>query len=253
VGAWTWAAASCRGTSHAKSGEKRQDAFASSTPKGKRAPLIAVLCDGAGSARMGGQGAALIARVMASKAREQCCKSLGALPDNVVRSWVAEARDRVAKAAAKRDLEPRDFAATMICVISDGSETLVAHIGDGAVVARDGTDQLWHVLSWPAHGEYASTTFFVTDEPEPKLVLQRRTGPICALVAFTDGLERLALDFGAGRAHAPFFQGILGPVAASETVGRDQSLCVALARYLDSDAVNARTDDDKTLLVAAYR
>ena len=37
-------------------------------------------------------------------------------------------------------------------------------------------------------------------------------------------------------AHAPFFQGILGPVAASETAGRDDKLCAALARYLDSDA-----------------
>ena len=202
---------------------------------------------------MGGQGAALIARVVATKAREWCSATLGAIPDDVVWSWVTEARDCVAKAAAKRNLMPRDFAATMICVISDGSETLVAHIGDGAVVVRDGADQLWHVLSWPSHGEYASTTFFVTDEPAPKLVLQRRTGPISALVAFTDGLERLALDFGAGRAHAPFFQGILGPVAASESLGRDQSLCAALARYLNSDAVNVRTDDDKTLLVAAYR
>jgi hypothetical protein len=141
----------------------------------------------------------------------------------------------------------------MIAVVSNSVETVIAHIGDGAVVVQDGTDQLWHVLSWPSHGEYASTTFFVTDEPQPRLVLQRRAGPISALVAFTDGLERLALDFAAGRAHAPFFQGIIGPVAASDTFGRDHSLCAALARYLDSDAVNARTDDDKTLLVAAYR
>jgi hypothetical protein len=60
-------------------------------------------------------------------------------------------------------------------------------------------------------------------------------------------------NLGAGHAHAPFFQGILGPVAGSEIAGRDHKLCAALARYLESDAVNARTDDDKTLLVAAYR
>jgi hypothetical protein len=84
-------------------------------------------------------------------------------------------------------------------------------------------------------------------------MLHRRSGGILALVAFTDGLERLALDFGATKAHSPFFQGILGPVAASEKAGRDDKLCRALASYLESDAVNARTDDDKTLLVAAYR
>jgi protein phosphatase 2C-like protein len=150
-------------------------------------------------------------------------------------------------------LAARDFAATLICVISDGMETLVAHVGDGSVVIQDAVDRTWHVLSWPSHGEYASTTFFLTDEPQPKLNLLRRSGAISAVVAFTDGLERLALDFGTGQAHAPFFQGIIGPVAASETAGRDHKLCTALTRYLDSQAVNARTDDDKTLVVAAYR
>jgi Protein phosphatase 2C len=224
-----------------------------STSSDKHSPLIAVLCDGAGSACMGGEGASLIARVVASKARDRCRQSLDAIPDDLVWSWVTEARNCVAKAATNRNLAPRDFAATMICVISDGLETLVAHVGDGGVVVQDSADQLWHVLSWPSHGEYASTTFFVTDEPLPKLVLQRRSAPISALIAFTDGLERLALDFGGGRAHAPFFHGILGPVATSEIVGRDRSLCAALARYLDSEPVNARTDDDKTLLVATHR
>jgi hypothetical protein len=173
--------------------------------------------------------------------------------DDIVCSWVCEARNCVAKAAAKRDLAPRDFATTMIAVVTDGMETLVAHIGDGAVVVQDANDHQWHVVSWPSHGEYTSTTYFVTDDPQPRLILQRREVPISAIVAFTDGLERLALDFAARRAHPPFFQGILGPVMASETIGRDRGLCAALARYLDSDAVNARTDDDKTLLVAAYR
>jgi hypothetical protein len=84
-------------------------------------------------------------------------------------------------------------------------------------------------------------------------MLHRRSEGISALVAFTDGLERLALDFCATQAHAPFFQGIVGPVTASGTTGRDHKLCAALGRYLESDAVNARTDDDKTLLVATYR
>lgn len=250
---WTWAAASSRGTSHARSGERRQDAIACSTPVGKHSPLIAVLCDGAGSAQMGGKGASLVARIVASRARERYRAALGTPPDAVVSSWVTEARDHVVRAAAKRDLSARDFAATMICLISDGTETVVAHVGDGAVVLQNAGDKAWHVIAWPSHGEYASTTYFVTDEPHPKLILYRRSEAISAVVAFTDGLERLALDFGAGQAHAPFFQGILGPVVGSEIAGRDHKLCVALARYLESDAVNARTDDDKTLLVAAYR
>ena len=107
-------------------------------------------------------------------------------------------------------------------------------------------------MTWPAHGEYASTTFFVTDE-QPRISIQRRATPISALVAFTDGLERLALDFSATAPHAPFFEGVLAPICQSPVTGRDAKLSQQLARYLDSPAVNARTDDDKTLLIAALR
>jgi hypothetical protein len=111
-------------------------------------------------------------------------------------------------------LVARDFATTLVVVISDGEQTLVAHVGDGAVVLQDAAS---------------------------------------ALVAFTDGLERLALDFAGQRAHAGFFNGIVSPVAASTARGRDSALCAALARYLDGPAVNARTDDDKTVVVAIHR
>ena len=166
---------------------------------------------------------------------------------------MTDARDRITTAAKNRDKTARDFATTMICVISDGTETVVAHVGDGCAVVQDASDRAWHALSWPSHGEYASTTFFMTDDPQPKLVIRRRSQPISAIVAFTDGLERLALEFATERPHAPFFDAIIGPVAASRVVGRDDALSAALARYLDGDAINARTDDDKTLLVAAYR
>jgi hypothetical protein len=202
---------------------------------------------------MGRQGAALAARIVASRARQWGSAGVGALSDDVIRSWVGEAREGIARAAAKRQLAMRDFATTMICAISDGDETRVAHVGDGSVVVQNASDGEWHVVSWPSHGEYASTTFFVTDVPEPKLICHRRSGRISALVAFTDGLERLALDFAAGCPHAPFFNGIVGPVSGSAAAGRDAKLCAALARYLDSPAINGRTDDDKTLVVAVYR
>jgi hypothetical protein len=202
---------------------------------------------------MGGQGASLVARTIALKAYASACDGLQILTDELIWSWVADAQDRVATAAKNRDKVARDFATTMICVVSDGTDTVVAHIGDGCAVVQDASDRTWRALSWPSHGEYASTTFFVTDAPQPKLIIRRYSQPISAIVAFTDGLERLALEFATKTPYAPFFDAIVGPVKASDIVGRDGALSTALARYLDGDAINARTDDDKTLLVAAYR
>ena len=98
-----------------------------------------------------------------------------------------------------------------------------------------------------------STTFFVTDDPAPRLMVERHREKVVAVVAFSDGLERLVLDFAQAKPHAKFFDGITAPVTASETISRDRKLSEQLGRYLDSDAVNARTDDDKTLIIAVRR
>jgi serine/threonine protein phosphatase PrpC len=214
--------------------------------------LIAAACDGAGSASHGGQGAAIAARALTENARR-----LPGIPssmtDGLVREWIDECRDRIGVSAGRLGLAPRDFATTVVLVVSDGRETLCAHVGDGAAVVRSSSDGEWSALSWPEHGEYASTTYFLTDDPEPRVRISRSSVAIDRMVLMTDGLERLALDFGASRPHAPFFAGMTEPVAASGAVGWDSALSSKLGRYLESETVNSRTDDDKTLIMAALR
>jgi hypothetical protein len=72
-----------------------------------------------------------------------------------------------------------------------------------------------------------------------------------AVVLLTDGMERLVLDFETQSPHGPFFDRIFAPVERSKAVGRDGQLSRSLADYLMGEAINARTDDDKTLVVAA--
>lgn len=215
--------------------------------------LIAVLSDGAGSAEMGGEGASLVTRAFSTRLRSHYRTSEFPPTDETIRSWIDEVRDAIAESARRRGLSTRDFASTLVCAVSDGSETIVAHIGDGCVVGKATDSNQWRSLTWPAHGEYASTTFFVTDDPEPRLVVHRHAEQISALVLFTDGLERLALDFGLSVPHARFFDGIAAPVFASTETRRDHKLSSALSLYLDSEAINARTDDDKTIVIAVQK
>jgi len=63
----------------------------------------------------------------------------------------------------------------------------------------------------------------------------------------TDGLQMLALNFAARKPHAPFFEPLF--TALRGAVSPDD-LVVPLRAFLDSDAVNSRTDDDKTLVLA---
>jgi hypothetical protein len=138
-------------------------------------------------------------------------------------------------------------------VTASANETVVLHVGDGGAVGKPASSGEWNSLTWPEHGEYASTTFFVTDDPQPQMVLEHYRLNYAAVVAFTDGMERLVLDFAQRKPHAKFFDGIAAPVFASGLSGRDKKLSAQLGRYLDSDAVNARSDDDKTLVIAVRR
>jgi hypothetical protein len=120
-------------------------------------------------------------------------------------------------------------------------------------VTRCSDEQAWQAVSWPAQGEYASTTFFVTDDPEPLLRICRIEQAIDALAVFTDGIERLALDFSRSAAHEPFFAGIIRPLETTSVRGRDLELSAKLHQYLSGPAINERTNDDKTLVLAIRR
>lgn len=233
-------------------GTKRQDAMRVLLAADRRT-LIAVACDGAGSANMGGQGAAIAARVLSSSAKAALGLKGVHPADDTIWEWIDLARDRIAAVAERRGLILRDFATTVVMAISDGSSTLTLHIGDGAAVGRDAKTGEWQTLCWPEHGEYASTTFFLTDNGVPRARIVRHEWPVDRLAVFTDGIERLALDFTANRPHTPFFAGVSAPVAKSPAEGCDVPLSEMLGTYLASDAFNARTDDDKTLILASHK
>jgi hypothetical protein len=247
---WTWTAASARGTSHEANGEGRQDAFRVLSAADF---LVAIACDGAGSACRGRLGAVIATRILSARAADWISRR-GALPSpGALDLWVAEVRLTLLVHADRLGCKTEDFAATLALAISDGTSTITAHVGDGAIVGRCAGSGDLVALSWPDSGEYASTTYFLTDD-----VVRLRIGVTDAvgidrLAVLTDGLERLALDLVERVAHPPFFTGMFAAVAASSAVGRDAQRSSQLAAFLASDTVNARTDDDKTLILAAVR
>lgn len=243
---WRVAAARHRGEAHLRRAERGQDALCIRQRGGL---LVAALADGAGSAPQGGAGAALAARAVAAAALDGLDGwGVAGLDAATVERWAMDARALVALTAAARGLCARDFAATLVLAVSDGAATAVAHVGDGAAVAR-GADGAWRALSWPEGGEHAGSTFFLTDET-PALRVAVTHEPVTALALFTDGIERLALDFAAGRPHPPFFDRMIAPLERAQGAGRDRRLSRALGGWLAGEAVAARTDDDRTLLLA---
>lgn len=250
---WTWAVACRRGPSHEKADFRLQDAFKCFIGSNENQPLIVIVSDGAGSATFGGEAASLICRRLTVNARRYFLSKSDLPTNELLESWLEEVREVINDVALRRNLTVRDFAATLILFISSGLETVVMHVGDGCAVVKDDDTNTWVAPSWPFHGEYASTTAFVTDEPRPKSSIVRHIGPISAVSVFSDGLERLALDLKARQPFAPFFDNVIAPVASSSSIGKDLELSYKLESFLDSDSVTSRSDDDKTLVLAVRR
>ena len=250
---WGWIGAARTGVSHTRAGTRLQDAYSVRTGIGDRPVIAIAVSDGAGSAAYGGEGASLVCRTLSTgfggHFASKC--TLPAMEDML--EWVALSRERIALAAQRRAVEPCEFAATLVFAVSDGARSLFVHVGDGGVGAQRVDDGAWFCPTWPNQGEYASTTYFVTDEAGPRIRACEVNWPVQCLMVFSDGLERLALDFAAQTPYTPFFTTMSQALLGRETTGKDRELSRHLNCFLDSERINERTDDDKTLVVAALR
>jgi hypothetical protein len=242
---WRWAAASRIGTSHLRSGTRKQDAYSiARLPQGA---LCLVVSDGAGSASHGGQGASLVCRLLTANFRSWFAVH-SRFPDREeVMGWIDELRDRFAVVAHNRGLTRRQFAATLVMLVIKDSEMLALQIGDSAMVGR--REGCWEAICWPENGEFASTTYFIVDDPEVRLRTASLPLAYDAFALFSDGIENVALDHLNAHPHAGFFDPMIRPIDQANESGRLTKLSHALGRYLESPALCERTDDDKTLIL----
>lgn len=250
---WSWIGACSTGSSHIRAGTACQDnATCIELSVGSENVLLAIVSDGAGSATFSSIGSRLVVEYFARSAVSHL-RSREPPPEitvELVRRWIDDVRDRIFRAAEIKSTTPREMAATLVGAIIYPNRAVICHVGDGACVLRRRDGQLWEVPSWPAHGEYASSTYFVTDDPEPNLDFVSIEADYCDLAIFSDGIERLALDFLNKNASDRFFSPMFAPLEKLERPGRDRALSGILRKYLDSSRVIEHTDDDKSLVLA---
>jgi hypothetical protein len=251
--AWRVAGTSVTGAYHALKDEPCQDRHRLTvTPGGI---LIAVVSDGAGSARFGGEGAAMLCeQVSASLAR-----LFGRGKAKPSRTLVRKARRAVregieaARAQALDEVPPDaglyDYHATLVGAVAlPGMGAMFFHIGDGAAVALASASKRW-ILSPPHNGEYSYETYFFTEPNWQANLRFTLVGPEYDMFfVMTDGVTDLGLKTIAGEPQpfVPFFEPI-GRFLAG--VARDEGE-TALAGTLDTPSARERSNDDKTLVWA---
>jgi hypothetical protein len=212
--------------------------------------LVACVADGAGSAKYSDAGSAIACQTVVECAvrHHQQHDTLENLTADIVRAWIGEARDRISQNALARECEIREFATTLLVAIALREQSFFFQIGDGAMIA--GRGGVFGVVFWPQSGEYANSTNFLTmPDFDSRIEAAHVSGPLDELALFSDGLERLALVFDRQTPHLPFCQPLFQGVRSATNL---DALSNDLRRFLQSSAVNNRSDDDRTLLLATY-
>jgi hypothetical protein len=251
---WRFVNATARGTSHDRLGFPCQDdCLVDVVSSGTDSVLVAIASDGAGSAARAEEGSGLVCETLFPVIEGWLAAgaSIDAISGETAEQWVGSIRRAIEARAEATELTPRDFACTLVAAIVGGSSAAFLQIGDGAIVVRGG--DVFEIVFWPDGGEYANTTFFVTDHDWTKhLQFESRPVALDEIALMTDGLQRLALRFEDRSAHAPFFEPMFAALANAPT-GFATELEPSLVGFLGSEAVNTRTDDDKSLVLATRR
>jgi hypothetical protein len=245
---WRYIASSVVGTSHLARDVPCQDSSRALSLGPDHVLLVA--SDGAGSASRSHIGSAITCDTFAELATTfvQDGGTAGTLDELVALAWIDQVVGRLRLQAEAEGVAPRELACTVMLAFVGPEQAAYIHLGDGGIVVRSG--ETYDPVVWPDAGEYANTTYFLTDDSAASRI-GIRVGQAAPdeVAVFTDGLQMLALKFETKTAHGPFFSPMFRRLRAVD-VGDAPRLAAQLADYLLSGPVSARTDDDKTLILA---
>ena len=257
---WKAIARSTVGTSHLKQQMPCQDYGGC---KILNHVIVGAVADGAGSAKYADIGAKIAVETVLEYLAGveewlQKHKKVGGinpqpLPEIEARRLFTQTVNKVVAAmeaqAQRGGYSIEDLACTLLVVVATPTWVAAMQIGDGFIVVRPTQED--HILLFPPDkGEYVNETTFVTSANAlDQMKVDVREGKQEFICVSTDGLERLAIRMSDNTPFAPFFQPL--EEYLQETSNREQS-DEYLISFLDSDRLNARTDDDKTLLLCCY-
>ena len=252
---WRFVLASEIGTAHTRLTIPCQDASFCDvlTHEADGPVLIAVISDGAGSAEKSDVGSQLTCRIAWREISTRLANiaSVGDLDRTFADNLLHTIQEELDAKATLDGHATRDYACTLLAAIVGVRSATFIQVGDGAiVVSAEGEDSDYSWVFWPSTIEYENVTVFVTDlRAAQYLAFASTPQQITELAIFSDGLQRLVLNYATRSVHLPFFRSMMEVLKVTP----DSSVAAlnpALRKFLGSPQVNERTDDDKSLILA---
>ncbi|MBE9591933.1 MAG: protein phosphatase 2C domain-containing protein [Proteobacteria bacterium] len=243
--------ASVIGPSHIDKGTPCQDAckYAIIPPN---LGVIAV-ADGLGSASKSDTGAQVAVEAALEEGKATITKKKIAVTDlsDVAKEAVAFARKELEAKATKEQCSLHDLACTIIVVIFHEDSVSVAHIGDGAVVAK--TEEGLRLISAPGDSEYVNEVIpLTTNDWEQSLRITPKISGVECVAVFTDGCQRAALlrTQNGLQPYDRFFEPLFSYAQELEVLEEGEQ---DIRDFLASQKMSEHSEDDKTLVIAALK
>lgn len=218
--------------------------------------MIGAIADGAGSAKHADVGARLAVETALSElAACRWLQEIDQISESEARTLFTEVFVKVITVLQAQALDAgyplEELACTLLIFVTTPDWIAAMQIGDGFIVVGDPQEGTYQLLFQPDKGEFINETMFVTVETVlDQMQVYAASGEIPPFVcAATDGLEKVAIRMRDWVPYPPFFQPF---VEGLKTVMETTELQTHLQDFLESDRLNARTNDDKTLLLCLY-
>ena len=258
--AWKAIARSTTGTSHQKQQLPCQDY---GDYQILNEVIIGAVADGAGSAKHAAVGAKLAVETVLEyltgvkqwlQKRQKFEKLIPKSPTEAeARKLFVKTASKVVTALQAQAIEGGysvdDLACTLLVVVATPNWVIAMQIGDGFITLRCQKENLQLLFS-PDKGEYLNETTFVTSTTAlTAMQVCVRSGKPDFICAATDGLERVAIRMSDWTPFEPFFQPLEEYL---REINYPEQQDEYLMTFLNSDRLNARTDDDKTLFLCCY-
>jgi hypothetical protein len=236
---------SVQGPSHESRNEDCEDS-SSAIIAGEFA--ILVVSDGAGSAIRAKEGSSLV------------CREASELLSAISNRFLAEqSADWIVDAVIQGILDIRsklhdlcgagsslaELHSTLVCALIGPQGGFFAHIGDGlgVVFVEDDTGKVVPVVSDPENGEYANTTFFITETHWLKhLRITPINGKVRGGAVFSDGASSLVQD-------GPEFdlESVRKILSSSSSSSSDNQSEEFLSSFLNQESSRSISGDDKSI------
>lgn len=253
---WRYASSSITGLIHINQESSCQDSHICKTIilQPDNETLVAIASDGAGSAEFAKAGADFTCMFFDAQIYEHLKQHplSPTIDEQIIKLWIQRFHESIKNKSRELGCETREMACTLLMAIVNINSAFFVQIGDGAIVySLEDQMNSYKIAFWPSANEFVNLTHFITDTDScDKLMYTEISNKIDEIIMFTDGLQRLALDYTNRRPHIPFFKMFIEPLRRLDK-GQTEQYSHQISQFLTSPEVITRTDDDITLILAS--